>query len=241
MTFGAVFNLPPGRKKDGVKMKILFEDGSVVVCVKPVGMLSQGEGSDCLITALKELTNGEIYPIHRLDRGVGGVMVFAKTKAAAAALSRQVAERKLQKEYFALIHGAPEKESGVLQDLLFKDSKKNKVFVVNRERKGVKKAVCEYETLLKNTDCAEPYSLVNVKLQTGRTHQIRVQFSSRGCPIFGDRRYGARDNEKNIALFSHRIGFFHPETGKELAFSFDGTECEILNNAVEAAKNSEKL
>ncbi len=222
-------------------MKILFEDESVIVCIKPVGLLSQGEGNDSLVTTLKTLTNGEIYPIHRLDRGVGGMMVYAKTKAAAAALSRQAAERELQKEYFALIHGAPENERGVLEDFLFKDSKTNKVFVVKRERKGVKKAVCEYETLLKETECAEPYSLVKVKLQTGRTHQIRVQFSSRKCPLFGDKRYGARDNEKNIALFSCKIGFIHPKTAEKLFFYFDKTENELLNNAIEKAQNAKKI
>ncbi len=221
-------------------MKILFEDESVIVCIKPVGMLSQGEGKDCLITALKAHTGGEIYPIHRLDRNVGGVMVYAKTKNAASSLSRQAAERKLQKEYLALVHGTPEKESGILEDLLFKDSKKNKVFVVGRERKGVKKAVCEYETLLKDVCCNEPYSLLSVRLQTGRTHQIRVQFSSRHCPLFGDKRYGAKDEEKTIALFSKSIGFTHPKTGEELSFSFDKTESELLNKTIEKAKNKPK-
>lgn len=219
-------------------MTILFEDESVIVCVKPVGVLSQGEGSGSLTTALKAHTSGEIYPIHRLDRGVGGVMVYAKTKAAAASLSRQAAERGLEKEYLALVHGAPENESGVFEDLLFKDSRKNKVFVVSRERKGVKKAVCEYETLLKDTDCAEPYSLLRVRLQTGRTHQIRVQFSSRRCPLFGDRKYGAKDEEKAIALFSKRIGFTHPKTGEKMSFSFDKTESELLNRVIEMAKNN---
>lgn len=218
-------------------MKILFEDESVIVCIKPVGMLSQGEGENCLITELKAKTGTEIYPIHRLDRGVGGVMVYAKTKSAAAALSRQASERKLQKEYLALVHGAPEKESGKLEDLLFKDSKKNKVFVVTRERKGVKKAVCEYETLLKGEKASKPYSLLKVRLQTGRTHQIRVQFSSRKCPLFGDRRYGAKDEEKEIALFSEKIGFLHPKTGESMSFSSDETESALLNDAVERAKS----
>ena len=221
-------------------MKILFEDESVVVCIKPVGLLSQGEGNDSLVTLLSKHTGTEIFPIHRLDRGVGGVMIYAKTKAAAASLSRQAAERKLLKEYFALVHGTTEGESGRLEDFLFKDSKKNKVFVVKRERKGVKKAVCDYETLLKKTENGELFSLVKVKLQTGRTHQIRVQFSSRGCPLFGDRRYGARDDEREIALFSCKIGFTHPKTGENMSFFFDETECLILKSAIESFKESVK-
>lgn len=222
-------------------MEILFEDREIIVCVKPVGLLSQGEGENSLITKLSAHTGGEIYPVHRLDRETGGVMVFAKTKAAAASLSAQAAERKLQKEYFALVHGALTEESGILEDLLFKDSKKNKVFVVKRERRGVKKAVCEFETLLKKSDCEQPYSLVKVKLHTGRTHQIRVQFSSRGCPLFGDRRYGARDSERVMALFSCKISFTHPKTGEGMNFYFDKTESEKLNQAVEDAENCGRI
>ena len=217
-------------------MEILFEDADVIVCIKPVGTLSQGNGANSLITLLAKHTGGDIYPVHRLDREAGGVMVFGKTKAAAASLSCQVAERGLEKEYFALLHGVPESKSAVLEDLLFKDSKKNKVFVVKRERKGVRKAMCEYETLL-SEERAEPYSLVRVRLHTGRTHQIRVQFSSRGCPLFGDRRYGARDSEKVMALFSCKLGFFHPKTGERLSFYSDKTESVRLNNTIEAAKN----
>lgn len=163
-------------------MNPIFEDVSVIVCIKPVGLLSQGEGENCLITKLKEHTGGEIYPIHRLDRGVGGVMVYAKTKAAAAALSRQVAEHKIEKEYLALVHGVPKEKSGTLEDLLFKDSRKNKVFVVTRERRGVKKAVCRFESVLcGKTPAGEEYTLVRVSLQTGRTHQIRVSLHQEGC------------------------------------------------------------
>lgn len=215
-------------------MRLIFEDESVIVCVKPVGLLSQGEGDDCLITKLREHTGGDIYPIHRLDRGVGGVMVYAKTSYAAAALSKQAAERKLKKEYLALVHGTPKKKSDTLEDFLFKDSRKNKVFVVKRERKGVKKAVCSFDTLLNEKNAAEgEYTLVRVSLKTGRTHQIRVQFASRGLPLFGDGKYGAHDSEMGIALFSCAIGFMHPKTGKELRFEFYETENELLNKAIE--------
>ena len=222
-------------------MRILFEDESVVVCVKTVGTLSQGEENNSLVTILGEQTGGEVFPVHRLDREAGGVMVFAKTKKAAASLSHQVAQRELQKEYYALLHGIPEEESAVLSDFLFKDSKKNKVFVVARERKGVRKAVCEYETLLSADDGCEAFSLVRVRLQTGRTHQIRVQFSSRHCPLFGDRKYGAKDGEKVMALFSCRIGFTHPETGERMSFFCDETESIPLNRAIDAAKNCGRL
>ncbi len=234
-----VFGTAPFLK--GEKMRILFEDEELVVCVKPVGTLSQGEGGSSLITMLGEQTKSEIFPVHRLDREAGGVMVYAKTRAAAASLSRQAAERKLQKEYFALVHGVPQEASAVLEDLLFKDSKRNKVFVVKRERKGVKKAVCEYETLLSGHDREEACSLVKVTLHTGRTHQIRVQFSSRGLPLFGDRKYGAKDSEKVMALFSCRIGFTHPKTGERLSFYFDRTESEPLNRALEAAKSCGRI
>lgn len=222
-------------------MKLIFEDESVIVCVKPVGLLSQGEGKDSLITRLGEQTGSAVYPIHRLDRGVGGVMVYAKTKAAAAALSEQVAERKLEKEYLALIHGEPKEKNGTFEDYLFKDSRKNKVFVVKRERKGVKKAVCNFETLLCGQYGSESYTLVRVKLQTGRTHQIRVQFASRKRPLFGDGKYGARDDEKTIALLSCAVGFTHPERQEQLRFESYDTENRLLSEAVKAAVESNKI
>ncbi|MBE6949763.1 MAG: RNA pseudouridine synthase [Ruminococcaceae bacterium] len=151
--------------------------------------------------AIAEQLGGEVFPIHRLDLNVGGVMVFARTKQAAANLSKLVQEGKLIKEYRALVHGVPP-ESGVLEDFLFKDSRKNKVFVVKKERKGVKKASLEY-TRLTDSDPA----LVHIRLHTGRSHQIRVQFASRGFPLVGDHKYGSRDAAKEPKLFSCRISF----------------------------------
>ena len=178
-------------------MKILFSDPNIVVCVKPVGVDSEHG----LPQTLQEALGGEIFPIHRLDQNVGGVMVYARTKFAAAQLSKLVQEGQLVKEYRALVHGTPP-EGGLLEDFLFKDSRKNKVFVVKKERKGVKKASLEYTRL---TDSAP--SLVHIKLHTGRSHQIRVQFSSRGFPLVGDHKYGSRDEHKEPALFSCRITF----------------------------------
>ena len=151
--------------------------------------------------ALKEALGGEVFPLHRLDKNVGGVMIFARTKAAAAQFSRLIQEGQLVKEYVALVHGTPP-ESGDWQDLLWKDSQKNKVFVVKRERKGVKKARLEY-TRLTDSDPA----LVRIRLHTGRSHQIRVQFSSRGFPLVGDHKYGSRDEATSPMLFSCRITF----------------------------------
>ena len=121
-------------------MKILFEDENIVVCIKQRGVVSQADstGKESMITLLSDITNSEIYPLHRLDREVGGVMVYAKNKKSAANISRQITDKTFKKEYIALVHGVPESDKGEMHDLLFKDSKKNKSYVVKRERKGVK-------------------------------------------------------------------------------------------------------
>ena len=176
-------------------MTILYADRGIVACIKPVGLDSETE----LPTALKEALGGEIFPIHRLDKNVGGVMVYARTRQAAAALSKAVQNGKMAKEYVAMVHGTPPKK-GDWEDLLFKDSSKNKVFVVKKERKGVKYARLEFDRLT-----AGETSLVHIRLHTGRSHQIRVQFSSRGFPLVGDHKYGSRDAATAPMLFSCRI------------------------------------
>lgn len=153
---------------------------------------------------------GEAYTLHRLDKNVGGVMVYARNKKTAAALSKAIAEGEMVKEYLAMVHGTPP-ESGVLEDFLFKDSRKNKVFVVKRQRAGVKAAKLEYKRLTEGEN-----SLVHIRLHTGRSHQIRVQFSSRGFPLVGDRKYGSKSDEKAPLLFSSKITF--PYKGESLAF-----------------------
>ncbi len=178
-------------------MEILYSDKNMAVCVKPVGLDSELE----VPAALKEILGGEIFPIHRLDQNVGGIMVYARTKQSAAALSKAVQEGSMVKEYVALVHGTPP-ESGDWEDLLWKDSKRNKVFVVNRIRSGVKKARLEF-----TRETAGETSLVHVRLHTGRSHQIRVQFASRGFPLVGDHKYGARDDSPAPMLFSCRITF----------------------------------
>lgn len=192
-------------------MKILLEDDAIIVAVKSPDCVSESTAAgDGFADLLSHHTGGYIGTVHRLDRGVGGVMVYAKTPEAAAALSRAVQERRLEKEYLAIVHGALEKESDMLCDLLFHDKRLNKSFAVERKRAGVKDASLEYRVLKIQT--VEPYgelSLLRVKLHTGRTHQIRVQFASRRHPLLGDGKYGARDNSP-IALFSTRLVFPHP-------------------------------
>ncbi len=187
-------------------MDIIYSDRDLAVIVKPVGVDSEHQ----VPALISETLGGEIFPIHRLDLNVGGVMVYARTKSAAAELSRLVQEGQLVKEYRALVHGVPP-ESGLLEDFLFKDSRKNKVFVVKKERKGVKKASLEYTRL---TDGSP--ALLHIRLHTGRSHQIRVQFASRGFPLVGDHKYGARDEAKEPNLFSCRISF--PWKGEDKVF-----------------------
>ena len=187
-------------------MDFLFSDKDIAVCVKPVGLDSEAE----FPAAIKEALGGEVFPIHRLDKNVGGVMVYARSKQAAAALSKAVQDGAMVKEYVAMVHGTPP-ESGDWEDLLWKDSRKNKVFVVKRVRSGVKKARLEFRRLSQGET-----SLVRIRLHPGRSHQIRVQFSSRGFPLVGDHKYGSRDQRTAPMLFSCRITF--PYKGKTHQF-----------------------
>lgn len=195
-------------------IQVLFQDKSIAVVVKPVGVLSQCDGAEDMVTLLAKQLGGEIYPIHRLDRNVGGVMAFARTAKAAAVLSAQIQNRIFIKRYLAAVSGIPNPESGEMTDLLFKDSRSGKSFVVDRPRKGTKEARLAYRVL----DTAEGKSLVLVRLFTGRTHQIRVQFASRKMPLLGDGKYGSREKGCDIALWSHRLTFLDPISGKEMSF-----------------------
>ena len=187
-------------------MKLLYSDKNIAVCIKPVGLDSEKQ----LPEALSQALGGEIFPVHRLDLNVGGVMVYARTKAAAAELSQLIQQGQMIKEYIAIVHGTPP-ECGDWKDLLFKDSRRNKVFVVERQRSGVKAARLEFTRLSEGET-----SLVRIRLHTGRSHQIRVQFSSRGFPLVGDHKYGARDQIPSPMLFSCCIRF--PWKGKEMCF-----------------------
>lgn len=178
-------------------MEILYSDPFLAVCVKPVGLDSEVQVPAELAQAL----GGECLPVHRLDKNVGGVMVYARTKAAAAELSRAIQAGTMVKEYVALVHGTPP-DHGDWRDYLWKDAGKNKVYVVKRPRGGVKEARLEFTRLT-----AGEVSLVRVRLHTGRSHQIRVQFASRGYPLVGDHKYGARDSSPAPMLYSCQITF----------------------------------
>lgn len=196
-------------------VRIVFQDDHIVVCDKPRGLLSEGDTPDALPTHLQEeLSLCEIYPVHRLDRETEGLMVYALEPQAAAKLSAQFASHTTEKEYLAEVHGVPDTPLGEWRDLLFFDRTKNRAYTVKRMRRGVKEAILRY-TLLHTAD---GISLVRVRLLTGRTHQIRVQFASRGLPLVGDRRYGAPPTGRPMALRSCRLCFDHPVTGERLYF-----------------------
>ena len=188
-------------------MELLYSDKNIAVCLKPVGLDAEAQ----VPAALREQLGGTIYTVHRLDLNVGGVMVYARTKSAAAALSRGIQEGTMVKEYVAKVHGTPP-EQGDWEDLLWKDSRKNKVFVVKRMRGGVKAARLEFQRLRTEEDT----SLVRIRLHTGRSHQIRVQFASRGFPLVGDHKYGSRDSSTVPMLYSCKITF--PYQGKLQSF-----------------------
>ncbi|MBQ6798752.1 MAG: RluA family pseudouridine synthase [Oscillospiraceae bacterium] len=198
--------------------EIVYEDRDLLVCVKPVGCLSEdGPTENCMpkLLAARYREAGKpdfIAGVHRLDRNVGGLMVFSRKKQITGKLTAAVAEHRVTKEYLAVLRGHIEEKEGILQDLLFRDSTKNKTYVVKRMRKGVRDASLAYRVLAKT----DTLTLVRVRLHTGRTHQIRAQFSSRGLPLLGDIRYGSKDPACDCALWSFHLAFSHPSTGKQV-------------------------
>jgi len=195
---------------------ILHAERSFLVCRKPVGVECEHELPALLAEEMKCKADS-LYCVHRLDRAVGGVMVWARTPKAAAELSRQVQEKALQKAYFAVCSGIPAPDTGEMRDLLFKDSVKQKSFAVNSSRRGVKEALLDYHVLQDAVLNDSPAALVRVTLHTGRFHQIRCQFASRGHPLLGDGKYGSRI-KGDLALQSARLRFIHPDTGKVMDF-----------------------
>ena len=198
-------------------MEFLYVDSAVVVCVKPARVLSTDEpgGLPELVREALGDSQADIRTVHRLDRVVSGVMVLARNAESASELSRQIREDKFQKEYLAVVHGVPEADKGTLTDLLYRDKARRMTMVAEAPGKGVQEAVLDYEVLSR----AENLSKVRIHLRTGRTHQIRVQFASRGMPLVGERKYAVWNDPCELALWSAKIGFYHPGTGEWVEFS----------------------
>ena len=203
-------------------MELIYVDDDILVCLKPARVLSTDEPGGVPDLAREALGNpfADVRTVHRLDRVVAGLMVLARNPKAASELSRQIREDEFEKEYLAVVHGCPESESATLRDLLGRDKARKMTYVATEPAKGVQEAVLDY-TVLNHT---EEMSRVLIRLHTGRTHQIRVQFASRGMPLIGERKYSTLDDPCEIALWSHRIGFTHPKTGEKMVFSHQPPE-----------------
>ena len=203
-------------------MKLIYKDNDIVVCVKPQRVLSTDEPGgvpDLVREALGDFY-ADVRTVHRLDRVVGGLMVLARNPQAASELSRQIREDVFEKEYTAVVHGRPKDDCGKFYDLLFRDKARKMTMVVQEPGKGVQPATLGYRVL----EHCNGMSKVRIKLETGRTHQIRVQFASRGMPLVGERKYSTLEDDCEIALWSCRIGFAHPVTGKKMEFELDPPE-----------------
>ena len=209
-------------------MRIIYQDMDVLVCVKPPRVLSTDEpgGLPELVRQELNMPEADVRTVHRLDRVVSGLMVLARNAKSASELSRQIREDVFQKEYLAVVYGCPDVERGTLTDLLLRDKARKMTMVVTQPGKGVQDAVLEYEVVAK-TECM---SKVQILLKTGRTHQIRVQFASRGMPLVGERKYSTLEDDCESALWSHKIGFFHPATGEWMEFSLEPPESYPWSN-----------
>jgi len=209
-------------------VRIVYKDKHIAVVEKHFGEISElpeekdpkAEYTPLLLQ--RELENkgesGELYTVHRLDRTTAGLMVYAREQKSAAALSKQIADGTFKKIYLAAVHGTPTEPDGEMRDFLFFDRRRGKSFAVDKKRNGTKEAVLRYETIESRDTRFGEVSIVRVALMTGRTHQIRVQFASRGMPLLGDGKYGSRANFKGCALFSVELTFTHPETEERLTF-----------------------
>lgn len=203
-------------------MEFLYADNDIVVCIKPPRVLSTDEpgGLPELVREALGDPSTDVRTVHRLDRVVSGVMVLARNAKAASELSRQIREDLFEKEYLAVVHGTAQ-QSGTLRDLLYRDKARRMTMVAEAAGKGVQEAVLDYQ-LLNRT---ESLSRVKIHLHTGRTHQIRVQFSSRNLPLVGERKYAVLEDPCEIALWSYRVGFTHPVTGEKMSFSHEPPRC----------------
>ena len=205
-------------------MDIIYQDKSILVVIKPAGVLSTDEPGGVPELAREALGDPKacVRTVHRLDRVVSGLMVLARTPEAASKLSEQIRTHNFGKTYLAVVHGEPEALSGTMRDLLDRDPKERKTFVTTKPGKGVQEAILDYEVLSSENGL----SLVKIFLQTGRTHQIRCQFSSRDLPLWGDKKYSTLPDDGPIALWSHCLHFAHPDTGEILCFEHDPPEIE---------------
>lgn len=197
-------------------MELIYCDADIVVGIKPPRVLSTDEpgGVPELVRNALGDEKADVRTVHRLDRVVSGLMVLARSAAAASELSRQIREQAFEKEYLAIVHGHPAEKSGTLRDLLLRSKPERKTYVVTEPGKGVQEAILDYRVLHQTEDL----SRLRICLQTGRTHQIRAQFSSRSLPLVGDRKYSLLEDDCEIALWSYRLAFTHPRTGKRVEF-----------------------
>ena len=203
-------------------MKLIYMDDDILVCLKPARVLSTDEPGGVPDLAREALGDpkADVRTVHRLDRVVAGLMVLARNAKAASELSRQIRDDEFEKEYLAVVHGRPEEDTGTLRDLLGRDKARKMTFVAKEPAKGVQEAVLDYQVL----NDASNMSRVQIRLHTGRTHQIRVQFASRGMPLVGERKYSELNDPCEIALWSCRIGFTHPKTGERMEFTHEPPE-----------------
>lgn len=203
-------------------MELIYQDRDIIVCVKPPRVLSTDEpgGVPELVRQALGDPRANLRTVHRLDRVVSGLMVLARSAKAASELSRQIREGQFQKEYLAVVHGKPE-EKGTLTDLLLRNKQERKTYIVTEPGKDVQEAILHYQTL----GAAEGLSRVRIQLETGRTHQIRAQFSGRGMPLVGDRKYSLLEDDCEIALWSYRLAFSHPYSGKQMEFILEPPVC----------------
>ena len=197
-------------------MEIIYQDKDIIVCVKPPRVLSTDEPGGVPDLLRQELgdPHANVRTVHRLDRTVSGLMVLARRSKAASELSRQIREGTFHKEYVAVIHGSPAEDEGELRDLLLRNKQERKTYIVTEPGKDVQEAVLTYQVLNRKEDLTR----VRIQLHTGRTHQIRAQFSGRGWPLAGDRKYGIPDEAREIALWSYRLAFHHPYSGLPMEF-----------------------
>ena len=197
-------------------MDFIYQDDDIIVCIKPPRVLSTDEpgGLPELVRQALGDEKADIRTVHRLDRVVSGLIVLARSASAASELSRQIRQQEFEKEYLAVLHGQPLEDSGRLWDLLLRNKAERKTYVVSEMAKGVQEAILQYQVLNRQGQLCR----VGIRLETGRTHQIRAQFSSRNLPLVGDRKYSLNEDNCEIALWSHRLAFCHPVTGEKMEF-----------------------